>query len=151
MNIKPKFRSGLEEATAKQLTEAGVPWEFETQRIPYDVPARTAHYTPDFVIPGTNIILEGKGHFGMGARGRFVAMQANSATARQKFALLKEQHPELDIRFVFSNASAPIYKGSPTSHGAWALSHGFKFCEKEIPKSWLREIKAQQTKSRKKK
>lgn len=151
MNIKPKFRSALESETAKQLDEAGIDWSYETEKVAYEIPARTASYTPDFVIPGTNIVLEGKGHFGMGAvfKGRFVAMQANSAQARQKFALLKEQHPDLDIRFIFSNARAPIYKGSPTSHGAWALTHGFKFCQKTIPDSWLKEIRTQQRKRKK--
>ena len=35
--------------------------------------------------------------------------------SRHKMLLVKQQHPDLDIRFVFSNANAPIYKGSPTS------------------------------------
>jgi hypothetical protein len=149
MQMKKAFRSGLEERIAEQLDKAGIEYNYEGQVVPYSVPARTARYLPDFPIAGTNIVIEGKGNFGAGAvyGGRYVAMQATSAKERQKFALLREQHPELDIRFVFSKAKAPIYKGSPTTHGAWADTHGFLWCEKKIPAKWIREIKAQQRKT----
>ena len=54
--------------------------------------------------------------------------------------MLKEQHPNLDIRFVFSRAAAPIYKGSPTTHAKWAEDHGFHWSEKEIPEAWIIEM-----------
>ena len=152
MKLTKSFRSDLEVDIAKQLDAAGVEYDYETRKIEYTIPARTARYIPDFNIRGGNIIIEGKGHFGMGAvfRGRFVNMAKNSAEQRQKFAFLKEQHPELDIRFIFSKASAPIYRGSPTTHGKWATDHGFKWCEKVIPSSWIKELKAQQKRKRKK-
>lgn len=137
------FRSGLEENIAKQLDAAGIKYDYEGISVAYEVPARTAKYKPDFPIPGTNIIIEGKGHFGASNFGRrFADMSKRSTEERYKFALLKEQHPELDIRFVFSRAAAPIYKGSPTSHAKWAESHGYLWSEKRIPPEWVKEIKA---------
>ena len=57
-------------------------------------------YTPDFELPN-GIIIESKG--------RFVAAD------RKKHLLVQKQHPELDIRFVFSNSKAKISKGSKTT------------------------------------
>lgn len=140
--IETPYRSGLEKKIAAQLEAAGISFDYEGVKIPYEVPARTANYNPDFPICGTPVIIEGKGHFGANNYGtRFSNMKENSAKERQKFALLKEQHPDLDIRFVFSRASAPIYKGSKTTHSKWAEDHGFPWSEKEIPEAWIIELK----------
>lgn len=119
------FRSGLELRIANDLTDKGIPFDYEKLKITYTVPERQATYTPDFVILSNGIIVESKGIF--------------DAEDRKKHLLIKEQHPELDIRLVFSRASAPIYKGSPTTHGSWATHHGFKFAEKLIPPAWMLE------------
>ncbi len=141
LKIEPEYRSGLEEKIAGQLKAAGIEPEYETYTIPYSVPAREAKYKPDFTVGG--IIIEAKGHFGgKGFRGRNFNMTANSAKERQKFALLKEQYPNLDIRFVFQRAAAPIYKGSPTTHAKWAADHGFPWADKgRIPPEWIEEMK----------
>jgi hypothetical protein len=128
--FKAGYRNKLEREIARQLEEAGVPFAFEGRRIPYDVPARVAKYLPDFEI-NNGIILEGKGWFGR-----------NGAKERQKFVLLKQQHPHLDIRFVFSDAKKPLDKGSKTTYAEWADENGFKYSTKGvIPASWLREMK----------
>jgi hypothetical protein len=119
------FRSGLEKRIADDLKAKGVPFDYEKLKIEYTVPAREAKYTPDFVILSNGIIVEAKGIF--------------DADDRKKHLLIKQQHPELDIRLVFSRAAAPIYKGSPTTHAAWAEHHGFQYAEKLIPDEWLRE------------
>lgn len=119
------FRSGLEKRIADDLSQRGVPFDYEKLKIKYSIPEREATYTPDFVILSNGIIIEGKGIF--------------DAEDRKKHLLIKEQHPELDIRLVFSRANAPIYKGSPTTHAGWAEHHGFKFAEKLIPVEWLKE------------
>lgn len=142
--VKAEFKSGLEEKIAEQLTAAGIEFDYEGLTVPYVVPAREAKYKADFPILKTKIIIEGKGHFGGSAIGRYNNMKANSAQERQKFALLKEQHPDLDIRFVFSRAAAPIYKGSPTTHAAWAETHGFKWADKTVPPEWIEELRQQQ-------
>ena len=53
--------------------------------------------------------------------------------------LIKEQHPDIEIRFVFSNENAKLYKGSKTSYSQWAEKHGFKYAHKRIPDDWLTE------------
>lgn len=119
------FRSGLEKQIADDLTSRGVPFDYEKLKIAYNVPARDARYTPDFVLLSNGIIVEGKGIF--------------DTEDRKKHLLIKAQHPELDIRFVFSRVNAPIYKGSPTTHAAWCEHHGFQYSEKLIPQSWIDE------------
>jgi hypothetical protein len=66
-------------------------------------------------------------------KGRFVLAD------RKKHLLLQSQRPELDIRFVFSNSSAKINKGSPTSYADWCNKYGFIFADKLIPESWVSE------------
>lgn len=158
LTIEPEFRSGLEREAAAKLTQAGVPFGFESQWIKYIVPEREAKYLPDFSFmksddfpKGCPIILEPKGRFGGAVPGGKFRVSTKDAAVkeRQKFVLLKQQHPELDIRFIFSRASTPIYKGSPTSYGKWATDHGFKWAEKVVPDAWIEEIKSYQKKKRK--
>lgn len=133
--LETAHRSKLEDKIADQLKAAGVQYTYESERLPYEVPARKARYTPDFLPVGTPIILEGKGWF-------------KSAAERQKLLLVKEQHPGRDIRLVFQNANKPIYKGSPTTYAKWATDHGLLWCDKgTIPAAWIIEMsKAQKRK-----
>jgi hypothetical protein len=144
--VKPKFKSGPEELVADQLSAAGIRFSYEGMKVPYTIPAREATYHADFPCDGTNIILEVKGAFG----GK-IDMKRRSAEVRQKMILLKEQHPELDIRFVFERASTKIYPGGKTTNAQWAEDHGFMWADKStVPPAWLAEILMQQ-KQRKKK
>jgi hypothetical protein len=122
--IKHGYRSGLEDIVAQQLADCGVKAQYEPFRISYTQPERKAHYTPDFVLPN-GIIIETKGRF--------------EVKDRQKHVFLKEQHPDLDIRFVFTNPNNRISKGSPTTYGLWCKKHGFLFATKLIPTEWLNE------------
>lgn len=58
---------------------------------------------------------------------------------RQKMKRIKEMYPELDIRFVFSNAQARIAKKSKTTYAMWAEANGFKWAHRDIPLAWLNE------------
>ena len=58
---------------------------------------------------------------------------------RQKHLLVKQQHPGLDIRFVFSRSKSPIRKGSPTTYANWCVKNGFLFADKLIPQDWIDE------------
>ena len=118
------YRSGLEDVLASQLERAGLPVRFEVLRVAYQIPSRTAKYTPDFLLPN-GIIIEGKGKF--------------ESDDRQKHKLVKAQHPDLDIRFVFSRSKSPIRKGSPTTYAMWCEQYGFQFTDKVIPQAWLDE------------
>lgn len=128
--LKEGYRSGLEEVVADQLRSAGISFQYETTKIKYIKPQRNATYTPDFVLPN-GIIIETKG--------RFVTQD------RQKQLLVKTQHPELDIRFVFSNSKTKISKQSSTTYAMWCIKNGFQYADKLIPKEWLHEQPTSQT------
>jgi len=117
------FRSGLEDKVSNQLIEAGVPVKYEEMKISYFRPETTHKYTPDFELPN-GIIIETKGRF----------MLAD----RKKHLLIQQQHPELDIRFVFSSSKAKLSKGSKTTYASWCTKFGFEFADRLIPIAWLR-------------
>jgi hypothetical protein len=121
---KHGWRSGLEETIAKQLELMRIEYKYEERVVAYTVPESKHKYTPDFELPN-GIIIETKG--------RFVTAD------RKKHLLVKEQHPELDIRFVFSNPRAKISKVSKTTYADWCDKFGFKYAAKMIPKEWLDE------------
>lgn len=118
------YRSGLEELVADQLTAAGIRFAYEGFPLKYTVPERLAKYTADFVLPN-GIIVETKG--------RFVTAD------RTKHRLIKEQHPDLDIRFVFSNPNATIGKKSKTTYAMWCDRLGIQYAKRLIPEAWLKE------------
>jgi hypothetical protein len=124
VGLKYGFRSGLEEKIAGQLDALGVPVRYEQETIEYTKPAKRSKYTPDFILPN-GIIIETKG--------RFVTAD------RQKHVLIKEQYPDLDIRFVFSNSRNRISKTSKTTYAMWCEKNGFQYADKEIPEEWLNE------------
>jgi hypothetical protein len=51
--------------------------------------------------------------------------------------LIKEQHPDLDIRLLFQNAYNKIRKGSKTTYAMWCEKKGILYAHKQIPKQWL--------------
>lgn len=138
--IETTCRNPFEQNIAKQLIDDGLAFDYEALNLPVTIPSRVAKYKPDFTFRDCNIIIEGKGAFG----GGHAHYNSSSAAARQKMLLVKEQHPHLDIRFVFSNPNAKIYKGSKTTYAKWADDHGFKWSKKTVPREWLNEIKEAQ-------
>lgn len=123
--IAEGYRSGLEEVTAQDLTSKGVRFSYEELVISYTKPEKKAKYTPDFELLDNGIIIETKGRF--------------LTADRQKHLLIKQQHPHLDIRFVFSNSKARISKASPTTYAMWCEKNGFLYADKKIPEAWLKE------------
>ena len=121
-----RFRSGLEKRTAAWLKAQKVAFDYEKLRLPYLV-SETRTYTPDIQILSKGIIIETKGRF--------------LPSDRKKHLLIKEQYPELDIRFVFSNPNAKIRKGSKTSYADWCDKHGFLYAQEVIPTEWIKEKK----------
>ena len=118
--IKHGWRSGLEEKVAKELSESGIKYEYESMKIRYDV-NETRTYTPDFILPN-GIIVETKG--------RFVAAD------RKKHLLIQKQF-DYDIRFVFQNARAKLFKGAKSTYSQWCDKHGFLWAQGSIPEEWL--------------
>jgi hypothetical protein len=97
---------------------------FEVYRVPFTEPAKARHYTPDLTLPN-GVIIETKGRF--------------LTADRQKHVYVKTQHPDLDIRFVFSNAHAKIAPKSKTTLAMWATKQGYQWAHRTIPAAWLSE------------
>ena len=126
--IKNGWRSGLEESLAADLRSKGITYKFEPTCLKYNVPSRTARYTPDFWVTtrtGKVIVVESKGRF----------LTAN----RQLMLLVKAQHPNLEIRMVFSRSKETISKTSSTTYAMWCEKHGFQYADKLVPEEWLDE------------
>jgi hypothetical protein len=119
---KAGFRSNFELSLARSLADKGVDYEYESMKVTYLPKPRT--YTPDFYIPSSDVYVEAKGHLDKGDR--------------MKMLLVKEQHPDLDVRFVFLRANNKIYKGSKTTYAQWATKHGFEWAEGSIPEEWCK-------------
>ena len=117
------FRSQFELNLAVSLQERKIPFEYEKKKLTYIPDPKT--YTPDFYLIDTDIYIEAKGQL--------------TKPDRVKMILVKKQHPDLDIRFVFMNANNKIYKGSKTTYSMWANKHGFEWAEKSIPIDWFKK------------
>tara|TARA_R100001591_G_scaffold42449_1_gene53606 strand:- start:207 stop:683 length:477 start_codon:yes stop_codon:yes gene_type:complete len=120
---KAGYRSQFELNLARILTDNGVSFEYETIKFQYIPQPR--NYTPDFYLTESNIYVEAKGHL--------------TKDDRVKMILVKKQHPELDIRFVFVRAHNKIYKGSKTTYASWCERHGFQWAEGSIPTDWYKK------------
>jgi hypothetical protein len=118
------FKSGLEESVSNQIASRGLSVQYESEEVSYIIPASEHTYHPDFKLPN-GIRVETKG--------RFVLAD------RKKHLLVKQQNPELDIRFVFTNSKNKINKKSKTTYGDWCDKHGFKYADKVIPDEWFLE------------
>ena len=131
-----RYRSGLEIRIADQLHKFKKSFTYEEDKIRYNTPPQKHIYTPDFKIvtsSGKEIFIEAKGKW--------------DYKDRMKHLLIREQHPEIEIRFVFSNPRAKIRKGSKTTYEHICLGEGrgqFKgviwmYAKERIPAAWLKE------------
>ena len=120
------FRSGLEERVCEQLAFLNILDCYEIKKISFVQPAKNRNYTPDFWLPN-GIIVETKGVF--------------TVQDRQKHLLIKDQYPDLDLRFVFSNSKNKLRKGSKTTYADWCNKYGFIFADQLIPEEWINEKK----------
>jgi hypothetical protein len=82
------YRSSLEVTLQKFFLANGITFKYETAKIQWE-DKRFRKYTPDFILPN-GVIIEAKGLF--------------TSEDRRKHKEIKEQHPELEIRFVFENS-----------------------------------------------
>jgi len=120
------YRSGFENTLGSQLKESKTKFTYETTVIPYTKPETEHTYTVDFTLPN-GILIE--------AKGRWVTED------RKKHMLIRAQHPELDIRFVFMNSNGKIRKGSKTTYADFCDKHGILWSNKVIPSQWLKSKK----------
>jgi hypothetical protein len=127
---RSELRSGFEFKVLQSLKSQGVPFEYETEKLEYIVPEHVKRYIPDFIITttkGRTIYCE--------AKGRWLAAD------RKKHLMVKEQHPDKDIRILFMK-DLPIRKGSSTLYSTFCKKHGITFAVSPsgtIPERWICE------------
>ena len=122
-----KRRSKLEENFEYLLNDLEVKYKYEDTKLTYIVPESKHTYLIDWSLPN-NIYVETKGYL-------------SDHKERSKYILIKEQYPNLDLRFVFMDCNK-LCGGAKYSHGTWATKNGFKYCsikDYEIIKEWLNE------------
>ena len=98
---------------------------YEEDKIEYTVPASKHKYTTDFKLKD-GVYIEVKGRL--------------LPSERKKHLLLKEQHPEIEVRFFFDKSTNTLYKGSSTTYAEWAEKNGFLWTDSRrgLPKEWLK-------------
>lgn len=123
-STKSKYRSGAEKTFADMLTKCRIKFEYEKEKISYVIEKK---YTPDFSPDKYPFHLEVKGYF--------------RATDRQKHLAIKDQQPDVDVRFVFVRPENKIHPKSTTTYADWCDRHGFLWCKLSdgLPKEWLKK------------
>lgn len=95
---------------------------YETEKLDYIL---TRNYVPDFVLSfddGRKIYIETKGHLRQEDRAKMLAV--------------KNRHPDLDIRIVFSKDNR-LNKRARSRYSDWAKRHGFPYAVGTLPTDWL--------------
>lgn len=152
-NKKPRYartpmghRSGIEDKGIIQLNAALIPNHYESVKIPYTKPASNHFYLTDSAVG--NLDIKGKKpvkscEIVIGSILFFIEYKGYPFTAqdRQKYILVRDQNPDIDLRFVFVNASKRISPNSKTTYGIWAHKNNFKFANGSIPEEWIEEAK----------
>ncbi len=128
-----KRRSKLEQRFEQILLDNEVDYDYEITKIPYVVPQSDHKYIVDWTIRN-GVLIETKGWL-------------ENATERRKYQLIKDQHPEIDIRFVFANPQKPC-GGVKMTHAEWATKFGFKYCSINDTEQIVTWIKEKQRKSK---
>ena len=122
------FRSKSEEKIYNLLKEKNIPCEYEKGKIEYEW-SENKTYVPDFFLLKNCNILE--------VKGRFVLED------RKKHLFIRKQKPELDIRFIFDNPKAKLYKGGKMTNGSWCDKYKFKYSSlrEGVPEEWINDRK----------
>ena len=122
-----KRRSKLELKFEEILKELKAEYQYETTRIAYIIPESKHYYTVDWTLTN-GILLETKGYL-------------SDYQERHKYVLLKNQYPDLDLRFVFDNPKK-LCGGTKMTHEKWADKYNFKWCgvkDVETIQQWVTE------------
>ena len=124
-----KRRSKLELKFEEIIKEFNVEYDYEVTKIPYTIPESNHNYTVDWTFIN-GLLVETKGYL-------------SDHKERYKYVLLKQQHPDLDLRFVFDNPNK-LCGGTKMTHAKWAEKYGFAYCsirDVEQIKQWVQSGK----------
>jgi hypothetical protein len=122
-----KRRSKLELQFEEILKEYEAEYGYEVTKVPYIIPESKHTYHVDWTLIN-GIYVETKGYL-------------SDYAERTKYVLIKQQHPEIDLRFVFANPNK-LCGGTKMSHAKWAEKYGFKYCsvtDHEQIGHWIKE------------
>ena len=111
------------------MKQRGLTYDYETLKIKYTQPEVKRTYTPDFLLKkpdGTIMHIEVKGEF--------------SSDDRKKTLLVLEQHPGMDLRFIFGSPGTRLSKASKTTYAAWCNKYGIKWAGRKFPQEWVKEL-----------
>ncbi len=117
-SFEPEVYRGLQNLKRKHRYS----FEYEPEALEYVV---SHWYTPDWRITrkdGSIFYIESKGYF--------------TSQDRTKAKRVKEQHPELDIRFLFQKDNK-LHKASNSRYSDWCQRHGFLYAIGVIPEDWF--------------
>lgn len=123
-----RLRSRFEEKFEKELIALGVKYVYEKVATYFTPPSKQRRKTFDWhltLASGKEIIIETKGYW--------------DSPARLAELECIKQHPELDIRYVFTDSSKPIRKGSKTTYADVCQRNGVLYADGTVPRSWLNE------------
>lgn len=126
LTSKTDPRNKFEQSLVDQCKASGVKFGYEISKIPYVIDSRK--YVPDITI----ILKDGKKFRYIEGKGYF------DQAAQTKMKAVKKSNPDLDIRFVFTDAHKPIRKGSEMTYADWCDKNGFKWAETKIPEKWFK-------------
>lgn len=124
-----KRRSKLEMRFEQILIDNQAEYDYEVTVIPYTVPESKHKYTVDWTLLNGPLI-ETKGYL-------------SDHAERTKYVLLKQQYPDLDLRFVFDNPNK-LCGGTKYTHAKWADKYQIPWCsirDEETIKQWIEESK----------
>lgn len=122
MQANDKFKSDFERKIAKDLGSKTQEYLYEKERFNYSLYKK---YTPDFFLPN-GVIIESKGKF--------------TREDRAKHLAVRDQNPELDIRFVFMRDNK-LSKNHKMKYSDWCNKHGFQYHIGTVPEEWIKETK----------
>ena len=115
------LKSGFERSFAANLKIRGIRFQYESKQIPYVLNRK---YNPDFEIIDHGFFIETKGLLDRDSKAKMLAV--------------KQQHPDIDIRFVFMYPHKKI-PGTKQTHAQWAERNGFRWAETVAPEEWFNE------------
>lgn len=138
-----RYRTEFEALTAEYLLSRDISFEYEPARLRYkDKDGRKRITQPDFHLkPKSN-----DPHGGMFVEAKSLLKHDHLS----RYEHLKEQRPDLDIRFVFEEPDRTISHYSvddgggetrAVSYAEWADMNGFKWAGETIPNAWIKELK----------
>ena len=123
-------RSGFEAKILRELDDLGVKYVYESPDswLEFTQPAKKRKYLPDILLTtstGATIYVEIKGKL--------------DKDTKLKMELVKQAHPEKDIRIVFMRNNRMTKRTKSKTYTDWAEDKGFPCAVGTIPEEWLDE------------